>query len=376
MAMAASMPSNIFADTSAPIVQHVYLPALARLAGVPVVKRPAARMSPTAAAVVKEFAAPEALFGALLGQAGERLRKEEPEAADRLEARLKEIGRLVPMAGSFTADILSKYAAKMRQRVESWLGGGSTKGIEHGADQEILTPEGGAARTVGEYVGGMFAPDMEGSGESYSNLADQEAERVESKLRAERKPIDIRAIKGLEDFLGQGMSSARAFEGPTAHEIARTIGAEAFTVKNLMFFQKGKLDTASPKGRGLIAHELIHAKEPHLAKTQGQIAQEERQAYGVQSIVEQTSSEELDRKMGQTYDTMHLAKELNIPKVRLPDEVGGTADTSEADPGLRTADAKDQAHKEEQILEALTDAVADLMEMDARYSSDRYGREI
>ena len=40
--------------------------------------------------------------------------------------------------------------------------------------------------------------------------------------------------------------------------LSRQLSAEAFTLKNDIFFRSGRYDPASTKGQNLLAHELTH----------------------------------------------------------------------------------------------------------------------
>jgi hypothetical protein len=51
---------------------------------------------------------------------------------------------------------------------------------------------------------------------------------------------------------------ARLHTGPIAAEAARQLNAEAFTIGSDVFFAAGQFDIASPRGIGLLTHELTH----------------------------------------------------------------------------------------------------------------------
>ena len=62
----------------------------------------------------------------------------------------------------------------------------------------------------------------------------------------------------LGGHLGFDPGGARLHTGPAAAQAARSLRAEAFTIGSDVFFGDGRFDPHSPKGLGLIAHELTH----------------------------------------------------------------------------------------------------------------------
>ena len=67
---------------------------------------------------------------------------------------------------------------------------------------------------------------------------------------------NVRAKLG--GHLGFDPGGARLHTGPAAASASRALNAEAFTIGNDVFFGDGRFDPHSPKGLGLIAHELTH----------------------------------------------------------------------------------------------------------------------
>jgi len=67
---------------------------------------------------------------------------------------------------------------------------------------------------------------------------------------------NVRAKLG--GHLGFDPGGARLHTGPAAASASRRLNAEAFTIGNDVFFGDGRFDPHTPKGLGLIAHELTH----------------------------------------------------------------------------------------------------------------------
>ncbi|MDQ2686317.1 MAG: DUF4157 domain-containing protein, partial [Armatimonadota bacterium] len=64
--------------------------------------------------------------------------------------------------------------------------------------------------------------------------------------------------QALAPQLGFDPGGARLHTGPAAAEAARWLQAEAFTIGRDVFFGAQRFDPSSPRGRGLIGHELTH----------------------------------------------------------------------------------------------------------------------
>lgn len=69
-------------------------------------------------------------------------------------------------------------------------------------------------------------------------------------------PEEIRETFGRR--MGADLSDVRVHTDPTAHEAARSINAEAYTIGADVAFAKGNYDLGSRSGRRVLAHELTH----------------------------------------------------------------------------------------------------------------------
>lgn len=61
-----------------------------------------------------------------------------------------------------------------------------------------------------------------------------------------------------EGFFGVDLGGVRVHADSKAAELSRSLGAEAFTVGNDVFFGEGRFNSGSSTGMGLLAHELTH----------------------------------------------------------------------------------------------------------------------
>lgn len=373
------MPGNVFADLSSTRMQRVYSPVLSRVTGRAVGRSvaPRARLNDIHDRQMTEIARdlddPRVLYAALLGEPGQRLAEEQPEVADRLQASLKPVAALMPRAGAHGFEPMRRYTEQMRRQVETWMGEGSRDGVERGRAQPVLNAQGGAARSIGDYIGGPFAIDARGAGEATNDVVRQQAEEVENRLLHERTTLDPRLVKQVGQMLGKKVTrQVTAFAGPTASQIASEMGARAFSIGSAVFLPTNA--SAALKGHE-ITHALLH-DGTHSANADDhprKIEDEERVAYGVEGALEQ-GQKAVDAALQRTVDRMPLAKEQNIPPMRMPNEPGGVTGTSLPDPGQRQASPKDQALKETQIIEAVTDAVEMMIQRNATVEQERFGR--
>ena len=81
--------------------------------------------------------------------------------------------------------------------------------------------------------------------------------------------LDIGLRQRLGSHLGFDPGGARLHIGPSAAKAARNLRAEAFTVGNDIFFGERHYNPTSPKGLGLLAHELTHVGQQTLGNGGG-----------------------------------------------------------------------------------------------------------
>lgn len=70
-------------------------------------------------------------------------------------------------------------------------------------------------------------------------------------------PADVRADMEAR-FGGQDFSDVRIHTDSAAHESAKAVNAQAYTVGSNIVFQRGLYDPSSPSGQHMLAHELTH----------------------------------------------------------------------------------------------------------------------
>ena len=70
--------------------------------------------------------------------------------------------------------------------------------------------------------------------------------------------LDAATRGQFEGFFGVDLGGVRLHADSKAAELSRSLGAEAFTVGNDVFFGEGRFTPGSSSGMGLLAHELTH----------------------------------------------------------------------------------------------------------------------
>ena len=71
------------------------------------------------------------------------------------------------------------------------------------------------------------------------------------------------------DALGDPLSDVRIHTGAAAAALARSVSARAFTVGSDIFFGAGEYQPATPAGRELLTHELVHVAQQRDAPRTG-----------------------------------------------------------------------------------------------------------
>jgi hypothetical protein len=81
---------------------------------------------------------------------------------------------------------------------------------------------------------------------------------VHEALRGPSAPLDASTRKRMESRLGHNFAHVRVHTDERAAASARAVGALAYTVGRSIVFDRGRYAPNEDKGRGLLAHELVH----------------------------------------------------------------------------------------------------------------------
>lgn len=80
-------------------------------------------------------------------------------------------------------------------------------------------------------------------------------------VRDEGAPLAEEPRSALEPVIGRPLGNVRVHTGEVAAAMARRFGAEAFAVGRDVYFAAGKFEPWTPRGRALLAHELVHVRQ-------------------------------------------------------------------------------------------------------------------
>jgi uncharacterized protein DUF4157 len=75
------------------------------------------------------------------------------------------------------------------------------------------------------------------------------------------RPLDLSTLSRMEALLGDHFEDVRVHTDSSAGVLARGLGADAFISGRDIYFGAGRFDTATGRGLGLVAHELVHRRQ-------------------------------------------------------------------------------------------------------------------
>jgi uncharacterized protein DUF4157 len=90
---------------------------------------------------------------------------------------------------------------------------------------------------------------------------DREIARAITDRRGRGRELDNDAQAELGSAMGEDFSDVRIHDDAPAHELSKSVSAEAFTTGSDVFFKSGRYDPGSSEGRKLLAHELTHVAQ-------------------------------------------------------------------------------------------------------------------
>jgi hypothetical protein len=75
------------------------------------------------------------------------------------------------------------------------------------------------------------------------------------------RPLPEEHRARLEPIVGTNLRDVRIHTGELASELANRLRAEAFAIGRDVYFGRGRFDPTTPRGRALLAHELVHVRQ-------------------------------------------------------------------------------------------------------------------
>jgi hypothetical protein len=83
------------------------------------------------------------------------------------------------------------------------------------------------------------------------------------------QPLDVDTRRDMETRFGQDFGDVRVHTGGAAHESAKSVSAQAYTVGSDIVFQRDRYDPGSDAGRHMLAHELTHVVQQRSGPVDG-----------------------------------------------------------------------------------------------------------
>jgi hypothetical protein len=82
-------------------------------------------------------------------------------------------------------------------------------------------------------------------------------------------PLDTSTREDMETRFGTDFSDVRVHTDSAAHDSAKSVNAQAYTVGSNIVFQRDKFDPASDSGKHMLAHELTHVVQQRSGPVDG-----------------------------------------------------------------------------------------------------------
>ncbi|MDT5091988.1 MAG: hypothetical protein QOH60_1351 [Mycobacterium sp.] len=100
-------------------------------------------------------------------------------------------------------------------------------------------------------------------------LVEEERSPVLDTVGSGGSPLSEDVRTDMEGRLGQDFGDVRVHNDGAAHESAKSVNAQAFTVGSDIVFQSGMYDPSSDSGRHMLAHELTHVVQQRSGPVDG-----------------------------------------------------------------------------------------------------------
>ncbi|CCH33766.1 DUF4157 domain-containing protein [Actinosynnema sp. NPDC047251] len=101
-----------------------------------------------------------------------------------------------------------------------------------------------------------------------SAVVDEESP-VHGVIRSTGSPLDAGVREDMESRFGQDFSGVRVHTDGAAHESAKSVNAQAYTVGENIVFQNDRYDPSSDSGKHVLAHELTHVVQQRSGPVDG-----------------------------------------------------------------------------------------------------------
>jgi hypothetical protein len=144
-----------------------------------------------------------------------------------------------------------------------------TPQVEQGPEQveSDVAPAQRLASAVGNQAFGALA--RQGDGILPDGRAHPDVEQTIARTRGGGQSLDASTRETVGGALGDSLGEVRVHTDHTAHSLANSVSARAFTTGSDVYFAKGEYQPGSSEGNRLLAHELSHVVQQRGAPTDG-----------------------------------------------------------------------------------------------------------
>jgi Domain of unknown function (DUF4157) len=102
---------------------------------------------------------------------------------------------------------------------------------------------------------------------------DEEIAGAIDERRGSGAPLEDGVRSEMETHIGADLSEVRVHNDSSAHDLNRSVSAEAFTAGSDLFFKQGKYSPGTDSGKKLLAHELTHVVQQRVTPpTESQVS--------------------------------------------------------------------------------------------------------
>ena len=160
------------------------------------------------------------------------------------------------------------------------------RGHEHGTEVESYRPKGDRVEATPDHdlmgqAAAQGRPDVLGASgllglqrvvgnAGVGSLMEEERSSVYDVVGSGGSALDAETRTDMEArFGGESFSDVRVHTDGKAHESAKSMSAQAYTVGSDIVFQSGKYDPGSDAGKHMLAHELTHVVQQRNGPVEG-----------------------------------------------------------------------------------------------------------
>lgn len=100
-------------------------------------------------------------------------------------------------------------------------------------------------------------------------VVEEERSPVHDVISSSGSPLSADVRQDMEGRFGQDFSDVRVHTDSAAHDSAKSVNAQAYTVGSNIVFQRDKYDPSSDSGKHMLAHELTHVVQQRSGPVDG-----------------------------------------------------------------------------------------------------------